>query len=572
MTKLKRAGRWDVAEAVSGLKGWRWHGLALALYATVSFLFLDHFASLTKDILGFGADPGIMIWFFEWWPFALTHHLSPLHTDLVWQPHGLNLAWTTNVPLLSALALPLTLISGPVLAYNVLTLCAPVAAAMAAYVLCLHLTRSPAAALFGGYIFGFSSYEMAETIDHLNLDFTVFVPLLVLVAVLRLQGRLSRAATVLLIGVGVACQFMISTEITATGALFSALLWGVALVVLPEARAMLWRLAVDISLAAPITILLVSPLLWAMIWGGDDLRLPFGVPLLFANDLTSFAVPASGSLVGGSLLYGFTQHFTNFADEQGAYIGLPLLFILGVFFCRGWERPLVRFLALGLVIIAVASLGPLLLIDGRFSGLTLPWYRVETLPLLSVAEPDRFALFMWLIIAVVASFWLAEPRSADGARRSRLLAILACAVILPILHPVQPVPEPKLFEPGKLQAAIGPDKRVLFLPFSLRGNSTYWQAQSHFGFVQTGGYLGYPPGDNGSIPAVAQLISGRYRATLPVDLEQYCLSTGTQFVIAGKNLDLPVSSALARLGWERRQFGDMYVYAVTGNRLSNPRG
>ena len=443
---------------------------------------------------------------------------------------------------------------------------------MAAYFLCLHLTRSPAAALFGGYIFGFSSYEMAETIDHLNLDFTVFVPLLVLVAVLRLQGRLSRAATVPLIGVGVACQFMISTEITATGALFSALIWGVALVVLPEARAMLWRLAVDISLAAPITILLVSPLLWAMIHGSHDLALPADLMRLFSNDLTSFIVPTFSSLIGGSFFYGFTRHFMNFADEQGAYIGLPLLFIISVFFCRGWKRPLVRLLALGFAIIVVFSLGPLLLIGGHFSRFTLPWYAVEKLPLLSAAEPDRFALFMWLIIAVVVSLWLAEPRSANSHRRRLMFATLACATIMPIMHPVKLVPEQNLFAPQNLQAAIGSDRRVLILPFSLRGNSTYWQVQSHFGFIQTGGYLGYPPPKSASIPAVAQLFMGHYQATLAVDLEQYCLTTGTQFVIADKTLDPPVQAALDQTGWKRRQFGDLYVYSVTDNRVSNLRG
>jgi hypothetical protein len=554
---------------VCGLKAWRWHGLALALYAAASFLFLDHFVSLTKDILGLDHDPGIFIWFFAWWPWSLTHHLSPLHTDLVWQPRGLNLAWTTNVPLLSALALPLILLAGPVLAYNVLTLCAPVTAAMAAYFLCLHLTRSRAASLIGGYIFGFSSYEMAETLDHLNLDFTVFVPLLVLVAVLRVQGRLSRVATILLVGVGVACQFMISTEITATGAFFSVLIWGVALVVLREARARLWHLAVDIGLAAPITILLVSPLLWAMIHGSHDLALPFYWAFQYSNDLTSFVVPTVSSVVGGSFFCGFTQHFSNYVDEQGAYIGLPLLCILGVFFRKRWQQPLVRFLALGLAIIVVASLGPQLWIGGHLSRLALPWYAIARLPLLSAAEPDRFVLFMWLIIAIVVSFWLAEPRSTDGARRSRLFAIFACAMIMPVLHPVEPVPEQKLFEPKNLRAEIGLNKRVLILPFWLFGNSTYWQEQSHFAFIQTGGYLGYPPGDNPSIPAVSQLITRRYRPTFPADLEQYCFSTGTQFVIADEKLDPAVKAALAQSGWPRRQYGDLYIYSVTSRVASN---
>jgi hypothetical protein len=556
-----------VADSVFRLRGWQWHGFALAVYAVASFLFLDHFTSLTKEILGFGPDPSIIMWFFEWWPWSLTHHLAPLHTDLVWQPQGLNLAWTTNVPFLSALALPLVLVAGPVLAYNILTLSAPVTAAMAAYFLCLRLTRSPAAALFGGYIFGFSSYEMAETLDHLNLDFTAFVPLLVLVAVLRIQGQLRRTATVLSIGVGVACQFMISTEITATGSFFSALIWAVALVVLPKARAALFRLAADICLAAPVTVLLVSPLLWAMIRGSHDLALPFSWTFQFSNDLTSFVVPTFSSVVGGLFFYGFTQHFSNFVDEQGAYIGLPLLFIIGVFFFKGWKRPLVRFLGLAFAIIVVASLGPQLWIGGHFSRIPLPWYVIATkLPLFSAVEPDRLVLFMWLIIAIVVSFWLAEPRSKDGVRLSVLWVTLACATIMPVLHPVEHVPTQALFESKNLQAAIGSGKRILILPFGIHGSSTYWQAESHFNFVQTGGYLGYPPRENASIPVISQLLTRHYLPTLPSDLEQYCMSVGTQFVVTDKKLDPPLEAALVQLNWPRRQIGDLYVYSVINAR------
>ena len=43
--------------------GWRWHVGALAVYTACSLLFIDHGASLTKDILGFYSDPYLYIWF-----------------------------------------------------------------------------------------------------------------------------------------------------------------------------------------------------------------------------------------------------------------------------------------------------------------------------------------------------------------------------------------------------------------------------------------------------------------------------------------------------------------------------
>jgi hypothetical protein len=43
-------------------------------------------------------------------------------------------------------------------------------------------------------------------------------------------------------------------------------------------------------------------------------------------------------------------------------------------------------------------------------------------------------------------------------------------------------------------------------------------------------------------------------------------------VIADEKLDPPVAAALAQSGWKRRQFGDLYVYAVTNNPVSSPHG
>ena len=183
------------------VKLWRWHLAAFFVYAAFSWIMLDRGASLTGSVLGYGADPELFMWFLAWWPWALTHHALSLHTMLMWQPSGLNLAWTTCIPLLAALALPVTLLGGPLLAFNLLTLAAPVLAACGAYLLSLfEAFEVPMAALIGGWLFGFSSYEAGQSLDHLNLDFTVLVPLVLLVVLRRLAGKMRRPATVLWLG------------------------------------------------------------------------------------------------------------------------------------------------------------------------------------------------------------------------------------------------------------------------------------------------------------------------------------------------------------------------------------
>ena len=425
----------------------RWHVGALALYIFASFIFLDHNASLKKYILGFGEDPGLVMWFLEWWPWSIAHHLNPLYTNFVWQPLGLNFAWTTNVPLLALLGLPFTLLVGPVFSYNLLTLLAPVLSAWAAYFLCLKISRSPAAALAGGYLFGFSSYEMAETLDHLNLDFTAFIPLLVLLCIMRVQGELSRPKAVLLLSFCMAGQFLISTEISATAAVFGVVAWVISLGVLRQYRAALSRLAVDACMAGLLTAIFVSPLLLAMFMGTRDLKLPLSWVFRFSNDLISFAVPTLSAAFGGLSLYPLTRHFSNYVDEQGAYIGIPLILIVVCFGFELWRLPYAKFLVITLGVILIASLGPQLWIAGHFSGIVMPWYPLLSLPLISAAEPDRFSLYVWLIISIIVSLWLANAEGSQ-VRRRFLAVLLACVVIMPVLHPVQKAQNLVFFPPG----------------------------------------------------------------------------------------------------------------------------
>ncbi len=213
----------------SGLR-WFWHFAAATIYFCTALAVSWHGANLSKDLLGAGMDPFISTWFLAWWPFALQHHLDPFFTHLVWQPEGLNLGWTTSIPTLSLLAFPLTATIGPIFTYDVLMLLAPVFAAMGAYALCLHLCRSPFPALVGGWFFGFSSFATAHMNQQLNLEWTVLVPLLVLLVVKRLDGQIGRFATVLGMSVMLAAQAGISLEIFATLTVMSAFAWVVGMV------------------------------------------------------------------------------------------------------------------------------------------------------------------------------------------------------------------------------------------------------------------------------------------------------------------------------------------------------
>ena len=133
------------------------------------------------------------MWSLVHWKLVATEGVHPFLTHDIYAPEGFNLAWATVIPGPALLMVPLTATVGPVVAYNVLALAAPALAAFTAFLLCREVTRNGLAALAGGYLFGFSSYMLGQTLNHVNLALVFLLPLGALVAVRHARGDLIRS-------------------------------------------------------------------------------------------------------------------------------------------------------------------------------------------------------------------------------------------------------------------------------------------------------------------------------------------------------------------------------------------
>jgi hypothetical protein len=540
------------------MASWRWHLGAGLLYGAASWLILDHGASLARNYLGAGEDPAAVMWSLAWWPWAVAHHVHGWQTHLVGEPVGTNLAWTTCVPLLALLALPVTLLGGPLLAFNLLNLAALPLAALAAYALCLELFEAPAAASAGGWLFGFSSYEAVQSIDHLNLDFTCLLPLIPLVLVRRARNKMGRSTCVALLALLMAGEFYISLEVAATFALFAGLAFALAFARLPEWRGVLKTLAVDGVLAAPVMLALAAPQLAGLVFGPDDARHPAGLAVDYSIDLLNFFIPTQASLLGGPCFAGLTRLFTGGLDENGGYLGLPMIALLALvardFAARAEYR--YGFLLLGLSLLA--ALGPVLHVAGHVTAIALPWLLVMELPLLGAALPARCMMFAALLIAVLVAGWIAG-RPGPG----RALAVFAvCLSLLPAWHAATPAPALAFFQPGRVEAALGPARRLLILPFGISGPGTYWQAEEGFGFTQVGGYLGYPSREALADPVVMELSTNHFDPDFAAGFAAFCVRTGAEYVVATPRTRAAAWDALRELGWPHRRVDDVEIFAV----------
>lgn len=199
---------------------------ALLLYTAISVLVfarsvLPNFAS---SYIGRGPDPAEIMWLLVWWPYAIAHHLNPFVTHVIYAPGGLNLAWSVTIPLASLIMAPITATFGPVVAYNILAIASPALAAWTAFILCRYVSRSYWPALLGGYIFGFSSYMLAQTLGgHSHMTLVFPVPFALYIAARSFDCRLKRSNSAALMGATLAVQFLLSVEIFATFTVFGVM-------------------------------------------------------------------------------------------------------------------------------------------------------------------------------------------------------------------------------------------------------------------------------------------------------------------------------------------------------------
>jgi hypothetical protein len=531
-------------------------------YLSISLIYIDHGQSITTQVTGEGGDPFAFLWFLNWWPWAISHGQNPFFTHLVWQPLGVSLTWVTSVPVLALLMTPVTYVFGAATSYNILIIISPAIAAYLMYLICLDLTKNLQASIIGGIIFGFSTYEMSQSLATLNLSFIVCIPALLLIVLRRANDRLDKKRAIFF-GILLLCaQFYISPEILATTCFFGAISWFFGMLYLVEYRQSLRRIRNDSFIILPVVCMVISPWLLDMYRHRSMVNLPAAWPYFFAADLLNFFIPSKQMLIGGSLFTFVNHTFKGGPQEQDAYMGLPLIALIVWFAIYRRKSGQGRFLLMVFSFIALCSLGPLLWIHGNYTAVRLPWMLFVHLPLLHSALPTRFALFVSLVSAIIAAIWIADTRDNPNNTWKLVLGIVACLSLLPKPHPWISVDHSKFFEPVEMAANLGKNPRVLVMPFGAYGPGSVWQDENQFGFSQTGGYLGFPPASLQDMPIVQQLFGGFISKKFSSEFSDFCKSTDTQYVIASSQTPADIMKKLYDLSWKTQKIDDVTVFTV----------
>ena len=529
-------------------------------YAVASAVLLGRFwlrAPHDAVVGSYGADQGFFAWSLVHWVEVLAGNQAPFLTDRIDAPQGFNLAWATTIPGPSLLLAPLTALAGPLWSYNLLAIAAPALAAWTAYLLCRHLTRDTVAAIAGGWAFGFSSYLLGQTLNHVNLALVWALPLIVLVVIRLVEGSMRPRRAVPALALLIAMQFLTFTEVAATATLVGVIVLAAALLLGPRAgllRALPW-----IGAGYALALALVSPLLIAALVHPNpiDRRIR---PDLYPLDLKNLVVPTPITWIGGERFRDTSLQFVGNLTEQLGYVGPVLLLVAALGVLRWRRERWVWVIVIGIVAAIVLALGARLTIGGH-ERWTMPWQALTHLPLIRLALPTRIVVFAWLGIAVLVALFVARrPDDRPSRFAARFgLAALALVCLLPV--PRADVWRTDLSTPpgiasGTATAAIPDDAVVLVLPYSFRGDGMYWQALSTMRWRMAGGYSAAAiPAEYGPYPVVY----GFYLDQLPANPRQELLRfldfTGATWVLVDSRFPGPWAQFLREAGGRPEEIG-----------------
>jgi hypothetical protein len=469
-----------------------------------------------------------MMWFLNWLPYALGHGLNPFHAGLLNVPHGVNVLQQTSVQAVAFLLAPVSIVFGPVAAFNFGLALGLAGSATSMYFVSRRFIRWRGAAFVAGLLYGFGPYEIGQGIDHLNLCFCVLPPVILLMVHDIAIGKGNMRRKGIWLGVLAAVQFFISIEILATTALMSVVLL-LAMAVrgrrhLREGlRAALPGLAWAIGVGGA---LLAYPA-WYAVAGPDHVNGPVQVTALYRADLLGSIVPDGLMRLAPSSLVGMANTFAGNWNENGSYLGITLLVVLiiGALWLR--KRGDVRvLLAVGLTAF-IFSLGsrlvvkstPAALRNGAATGsVPLPWALLERLPLLGNVLPARFTLYEDLAGAMLLGIIIDRLHAATATRRPAPVAALAplgvaVFALFPLVPAIpypfaRPVPASTYFS-SHLAEELPVGRTAVIYPYPSAGSpqAMLWQTEAGMRFGMPGGYALVPVGPGGTLATMPGAIN-----------------------------------------------------------------
>ena len=460
------------------------HLTVLAVYLAAGIALTWPRATYITGRLPETRDVAAFVWDLWWVAHQVVHLANPWSTHAMAAPVGVQLGFSTTMPLLGVVFTPVTVAFGPSFTFSLLTILMPGLLCYAMYRCARLWLRSQTGAIAAGAFFGLSSMLAEQDWAHLNIVAgTVFLPLTVEAAV-RLRRRPGRRPA-LILGVVLGACVLVNQESAVMAGILAVAILAPWLLRRPS-RAKL--AAVGMGLLAALVV--ASPQLAAMAGqqfsGGTsvDPHLLAVTAKHYGQGLDTLFAPAQRVAdfgLHGLAAWSPTSPFVGATSE-----GMPMFgVVLGVLALAGlivsWRRRSAWLLAALLVGSAWLALGASLWWRQRqFVPFMQDWHGVHVspvmpytwlmrIPLLSAfREADRLA-----ILGLVAAALLAGAAVEWLRYHARpLIVVVAAAALLESGYAALPSVRAMPTTLPALDAPIAADHSgsiVVDFPFGLRG-------------------------------------------------------------------------------------------------------
>ncbi|MEX2300226.1 MAG: glycosyltransferase family 39 protein [Bryobacterales bacterium] len=453
-------------------------------------------------------------WNFWWWKKCLLElHQHPYWTQYLFFPTGVSLTFYTHSSFNMLLALPVTVVLGPAAAYNFCVLFALTLSGWGAYLLVREITGDSRAGILAGLIFTYFPNHMEQTLEHLNLFSTEFIPLTLFyfLRCCRQGGR----KNVILLGVFFAFNTLCSWHL-GLKLLLTLVPWAIWQLLRPNRppKALLRDWLAAALLASVIVLPAVTPLVVEAFSAEEPYyRKPDtnrGIDAAYLL-IPPYAQPLLGPLVADA--------YIDRAYEAAGFLCYLGFVPLGLAVVALWR------LASGAVYWTVFALLTLLLAAGShpfwngklYENITLPFALLQQIPVLDLMNvANRFLILTSLALGILAALgWTRLSKKSD-------VMFLALAGLILFEYLWMPFPmRPTGISPLYESVRNLPPGAVLHIPFHQRSRAADdMMAQTIHERPIGGGYHStYPPEPQRFIdqdPMLSQL-SGVPKLVRPID-------------------------------------------------------
>ena len=481
-------------------KTWLLALISLVSYALIAVAYFGWpvLAHPYHYFVGDGADTSLFMWMLNWWPFALSHHINPFYTNYVWYPQGYSIANATAVPFYALLFWPITTHFGAQISYNLLAIFLSAVNAWAMYGFAWFLTKRFSAAWVGGFIFGFSTYVIAQTMNgHLNLISLYALPLLGWTLCAFCQEKVRTWVTLLLLIAIFSLSFGTSREIFAIIWVIGTCTAFLALYYFKHYRNQILKSYGLCIIANAVTLCIYWPYFWAFIHYAHTTRTgaAWSTEGFFWNSILPTRISLANLLLPEGLISKLsTQPLATLTNYMGLFIIVLLLFWLK----KAFKSATRAFLVWGWFIGFIASLGPFILItDHLFSHIFSPTFLLAYLPFVDKIIAPRFTLCAWFFLSLIVAMWIKQ--STLSPWKKALIIILSMISILPSFSHqkrtwYQTTLPLQFFQQHRYEHYCQPNPHVWILTAApWLGQSVRWQIASGMAFKQYYGYVNYFP-------------------------------------------------------------------------------